>query len=145
MTHDPLCKNLPQDRTQYGVAGNVAESVAGNVASTDAFQHDPLCEWAECVCPRDYDVPERGHLVHCPDQYCECDFIAKVRADELRRPSEDGWMSVRAVLEWDERIRADEREESIRRVTALWNRTREDEGDTPLLSDVKKVIRGDKT
>lgn len=44
--------------------------------------HDPLCEWAECVCPRDYDVPERGHLVHCPDQYCECDFIVKVRADE---------------------------------------------------------------
>ena len=44
--------------------------------------HDPMCEWAECVCPLDYDPGERGHLVHCPDQYCECDFIAKIRADE---------------------------------------------------------------
>jgi hypothetical protein len=46
--------------------------------------HDPLCEWAECICPRGYD-DERGHLVHCPDQYCECDFIAKVRADERKQ------------------------------------------------------------
>lgn len=44
--------------------------------------HDPMCEWAECVCPLDYDPGERGHLVHCPDQYCECEFIARVRADE---------------------------------------------------------------
>jgi hypothetical protein len=95
--------------------------------------HDPLCPH--------YYVPYK----QLRPNSCQCDLIAKVRADELRRPSEDGWMSVRAVLEWDERIRADEREESIRRVTALWNRTREDEGDTPLLSDVKKVIRGDKT
>lgn len=99
-----------------------------------AMTHDPLCpSYGLCDCGCEYDA------------HCMCGFIAKVRADELRRPSEDGWMSVRAVLEWDERIRADEREESIRRVTALWNRTREDEGDTPLLSDVKKVIRGDKT
>jgi hypothetical protein len=38
-----------------------------------------------------------------------CGFIAKVRADELRRPSEDGWMSVRAVLAWEDQVRADER------------------------------------
>ena len=43
--------------------------------------HDPLCEWGPCICPRGYD-DERGHLVHCPEQYCECEFIAKVRADE---------------------------------------------------------------
>ena len=43
--------------------------------------HDPMCEWAECICPRGYD-DERGHLVHCPDQDCECEFIAKVRADQ---------------------------------------------------------------
>ncbi len=45
--------------------------------------HDPLCEWGPCICPRGYD-DERGHLVHCPEQYCECEFIAKVRADERR-------------------------------------------------------------
>lgn len=101
--------------------------------------HDPFCPCA----PID---PIRPGAVHTSNSAaCLCVLIAQVRADELRRPSEDGWMSVRAVLEWDERIRADEREESIRRVTALWNRTREDEGDTPLLSEVKKVIRGDKT
>jgi hypothetical protein len=80
--------------------------------------HDPLCEWAECVCPLDYDVPERGHLVHCPDQYCECEFIAKVREDTLRRPSEDGWMSVRAVLDWEDQVRADEQQQVARRLTA---------------------------
>jgi hypothetical protein len=46
--------------------------------------HDPMCEWAECICPRGYD-DERGHLVHCPDQDCECEFIAKVRADERKQ------------------------------------------------------------
>jgi hypothetical protein len=99
--------------------------------------HDPLCPYRPKI-----SVFATYWQKEIP---CQCDLIAKVRADELRRPSEDGWMSVRAVLEWDERIRADEREESIRRVTALWNRTREDEGGTPLLSDVKRVIRGDKS
>jgi hypothetical protein len=102
--------------------------------------HDPLCPINAQV---DFD---NFNLDNYLERYrCQCELILKVRADELRRPSEDGWMSVRAVLEWDERIRADEREESIRRVTALWNRTREDEGGTPLLSDVKRVIRGDKS
>lgn len=45
--------------------------------------HDPLCEWGECTCPLDYDVPERGHLITCPAEDCECEFIAKVRADTL--------------------------------------------------------------
>ena len=44
--------------------------------------HDPLCEWRPCTCPLDYDVPERGHLIGCPEDDCECEIIAKVRADE---------------------------------------------------------------
>ena len=95
--------------------------------------HDPLC-------PHDY-VPYK----QLGPNSCTCDLIAKVRDDELRRLTDDAYMSLRAVSEWDERIRVDEREESIRRVTALWNRTTEDEGGTPLLSDVKRVIRGDKS
>ena len=59
--------------------------------------HDPLCLSREA--PDDY----------WPEQLCNCRLIAKVRADELRRPSEDGWMSVRAVLAWEDQIRADER------------------------------------
>ncbi len=59
--------------------------------------HDPLC-------PHDY-VPYK----QLGPNSCQCDLIAKVRADELRRPSEDGWMSVRAVLAWEDQVRADER------------------------------------
>jgi hypothetical protein len=44
--------------------------------------HDPLCEWRPCTCPLDYDVPERGHMIGCPEDDCECEIIAKVRADE---------------------------------------------------------------
>ena len=47
--------------------------------------HDPLCDWRECTCPRDYDVPERGHMIGCPEDDCECDLIAKVRADERKQ------------------------------------------------------------
>ena len=49
--------------------------------------HDPLCEWRPCTCPLDYDVPERGHMIGCPEDDCECEIIAKVRADERREPS----------------------------------------------------------
>lgn len=101
--------------------------------------HDPLCRIAQGI--RDGECCADDPLFGFP---CTCDLIAKARADALRRPSEDAYMSLRAVLEWDERIRADEREESIRRVTALWNRTREEEGEVPLLMDVKRVIRGEK-
>lgn len=60
--------------------------------------HDPLCpSYGLCDCGCEYDA------------HCMCGFIAKVRADELRRPSEDGWMSVRAVLAWEDQVRADER------------------------------------
>jgi hypothetical protein len=45
--------------------------------------HDPLCDWRPCTCPLDYDVPERGHMIGCPEDDCECDLIAKVRADTL--------------------------------------------------------------
>ena len=44
--------------------------------------HDPLCEWRPCTCPLDYDVPERGHMIGCPEDDCECEIIAKVRADQ---------------------------------------------------------------
>ena len=54
--------------------------------------HDPLCEWGPCICPRGYD-DERGHLVHCPEQYCECEFIAKVRADERDKALTE-WMGL---------------------------------------------------
>jgi len=47
--------------------------------------HDPLCEWRPCTCPLDYDVPERGHMIGCPEDDCECEIIAKVRADERMR------------------------------------------------------------
>ena len=58
--------------------------------------HDPLC-------PKWFD--NYNDQIECPT----CDLIARVRADELRRPSEDGWMSVRAVLAWEDQVRADER------------------------------------
>ncbi len=45
--------------------------------------HDPLCDWRPCTCPIDYDVPERGHMIGCPEDDCECEIIAKVRADTL--------------------------------------------------------------
>ena len=44
--------------------------------------HDPLCDWRPCTCPLDYDVPERGHMIGCPEDDCECEIIAKVRAHE---------------------------------------------------------------
>ena len=47
--------------------------------------HDPLCEWRPCTCPLDYDVPERGHMIGCPEDDCECEIIAKVRADERKQ------------------------------------------------------------
>lgn len=47
--------------------------------------HDPLCDWRPCTCPLDYDVPERGHMIGCPEDDCECEIIAKVRADTLSR------------------------------------------------------------
>jgi hypothetical protein len=67
--------------------------------------HDPLC-------PHDY-VPYK----QLGPNSCQCDLIAKVRADELRRPSEDGWMSVRAVLAWEDQVRADEQQQVARRLT----------------------------
>ena len=47
--------------------------------------HDPLCDWGPCTCPLDYDVPQRGHRISCPEYDCECDLIAKVRADEAHK------------------------------------------------------------
>ena len=44
--------------------------------------HDPLCEWRPCTCPLDYDAPERGHMIGCPEDDCECEIIAEIRADE---------------------------------------------------------------
>jgi hypothetical protein len=67
--------------------------------------HDPLCRSREA--PDDY----------WPEELCNCKFIAKVRADELRRPSEDAWMGVRAVLAWEDQIRADEQQKVARRLT----------------------------
>jgi len=72
--------------------------------------HDPFCpqaqmyqdnavSWWDSECQEDFD--------------CRCDLIAKIRGDELRRPSEDGWMSVRAVLAWEDQVRADERQRII--------------------------------
>ena len=51
--------------------------------------HDPLCEWRPCTCPLDYDVPERGHMIGCPEDDCECEIIAKVRADEQAKQREE--------------------------------------------------------
>jgi hypothetical protein len=69
--------------------------------------HDPLCPWE----PETLWTGESSDLIYYrrPEIPCQCDLIAKVRADELRRPSEDGWMSVRAVLAWEDQVRADER------------------------------------
>ena len=47
--------------------------------------HDPLCDWRPCTCPLNYDVPERGHMIGCPEDDCECEIIAKVRADQVER------------------------------------------------------------
>ena len=94
--------------------------------------HDPLCPVSRRFRPS-----------------CECDFIAEVRADTLRRPSEDGWMSVRAVLAWEDRVRADEREQAVQRLKDF---------QTTVLSGlffypmgdfmdglIEKVIRGEQT
>ena len=59
--------------------------------------HDPFCQLGTS---KAHTNPEDCH---------SCAFIAKVRADELRRPTEDGWMSVRAVLAWEDQVRDDER------------------------------------
>ncbi len=64
--------------------------------------HDPLCP---CESHKQPHIQHLNGMCH----YCQCDLIAKVRDDELRRPSEDGWMSVRAVLAWEDQVRADER------------------------------------
>jgi hypothetical protein len=62
--HDPLCRDLPQDSTEHGMARNVAKNVAENVAVSATFRHDPLC-------PRYlYDMP------------CYCNLIGRVRDDE---------------------------------------------------------------
>ena len=70
--------------------------------------HDPLCPLAP---PTSDYAPYLAEAVSLLQQEaaCQCELIAKVRADELRRPSEDGWMSVRAVLAWEDQVRADER------------------------------------
>ena len=59
--------------------------------------HDPFCQLGTS---KAHTNPEDCH---------SCAFIAKVRADELRRPTADGWMSVRAVLAWEDQVRDDER------------------------------------
>ena len=78
--------------------------------------HEPLCPIGQTctIGSRDgfhvlYEVREGLIACDCCDRTCGCDLIAKVRADELRHPSEDGWMSVRAVLAWEDQVRADER------------------------------------
>lgn len=74
--------------------------------------HDPFCPCA----PID---PIRPGAVHTANSAsCLCVLIAQVRADELRRPSEDGWMSVRAVLGWEDQVRADEQHQVAIRLTA---------------------------
>ena len=57
--------------------------------------HDPLCDWRPCTCPLDYDVPQRGHRISCPEYDCECDLIAKVRADERARQDRDAFTEIR--------------------------------------------------
>jgi len=64
--------------------------------------HDALCP---CATHKSPHIQHLSGVCH----YCQCNLIAKVRADELRRPTEDGWMSVRAVLAWEDQIRDDER------------------------------------
>lgn len=42
--------------------------------------HDPLCTFAPCECYKD------GSGMHsCGTETCQCDLIAKVRADERKR------------------------------------------------------------
>jgi len=70
--------------------------------ASNNMTHDPLCpeygrDYGECFSQS------------FSDAFCQCELISKVRADELRRPSEDGWMSVRAVLAWEDQVREDER------------------------------------
>ena len=51
--------------------------------------HDPRCPTQTmCKC-KDQECWDCRDVV-----LCQCDLIAKVRADELRRPSEDGWVCV---------------------------------------------------
>jgi hypothetical protein len=70
--------------------------------------HDPLCPYRPKI-----SVFATYWQKEIP---CQCDLIAKVRADELRRPSEDGWMSVRAVLAWEDEVRADTLDKAVQRV-----------------------------
>ena len=77
MTHDPSVQT----------GNEVTESVTLGASQTPP--HDPLCDWRPCTCPLDYDVPERGHMIGCPEDDCECEIIAKVRADEQAKQREE--------------------------------------------------------
>ena len=97
-------------------ADSTEHGVAENVAPTSTVQHDPLCKAASLWVAV---IENGGSLPHKFIDYCPtCDLIAKVRADELRHPSEDGWMSVRAILAWEDQVRADEQQQVARRLTA---------------------------
>jgi hypothetical protein len=70
------------------------------------------------MCPINAQVDfDNFNLDNYLERYrCQCELILKVRADELRRPSEDGWMSVRAVLAWEDQVRTDERSRCIQEI-----------------------------
>ena len=89
MTHDPLPPLTPEEGGLHGEIPDTPEMRAwfqGLGERTNAMTHDPLCDWRPCTCPLDYDVPQRGHRISCPEYDCECDIIAKVRADERKKP-----------------------------------------------------------
>lgn len=53
--------------------------MTNSVSNTYVSAHDPLCEGGDCTCT--IDQMQDGHRDGCPSWDCDCDFIAKVRAE----------------------------------------------------------------
>jgi hypothetical protein len=48
------------------------------------MSHDPLCEWLTAQCTVETcDALRMGD--HCEHEWCQCELIAKVRADQIER------------------------------------------------------------
>lgn len=78
-------------------------------------EHDPLCPYQPYTWYEYAHEPGNGY--YAGGIQCLCALIDKVRSDELRNPSEDAWMSVRAVCLWEDEVRTEEREKAARRMS----------------------------
>jgi hypothetical protein len=55
--------------------------LSARCATLGGMTHDPLCEWLTAQCTVETcDALRMGD--HCEHEWCQCELIAKVRADE---------------------------------------------------------------